>query len=237
MSKKLIHSLLIIGGLFLSIICSPLLSLGQRFAFKPQVHQLELQLGSIHSTPAYSDFYESEMPIAANYLNGGRYTYHYSLTHGFRVGVFRRTTSFFKMDYDQYSEYRGEKRDLDFTLGYIYKYHINAVQLFAGLDLRYSNGKLDERESIIAFGEPVTSYQTYGAGGFAGIRFFLSQGLSFALEGNATYSSLSDPYISTDISGIGALPYRDNLLDLSAAATLSFHFVNMKKRCTCPRFK
>jgi hypothetical protein len=238
MPVKSVQAFLSITGLFLLVFLAPQSSSAQRFAFKPQVHQLELQLGSVNSIPAVSSEYGSDLPFSTDFVNGGRYTYHYSLTHGFRVGAFRRTSAFSSTEIDQFSQYQADKQDIDITLGYMYKHHINATQLFAGVDLRYSMGNLDETGTEFNGPAPANyqfayDYQTYGLGGFFGLRYFVSQNLSLALEGNITYATLAaDGISSSDPTRFSLLP--ENVIDFSAGATVSFHFVRMKKRCTCP---
>ena len=93
--------------------------IAQRAAFKPQVHELSLQVGSVNSIPSLSDNYESGAPLSLHPLNGIRYTYHYSLSDGFRVGAFRRKASFdFPEGFNQFQSYQADKTDWDVHLGY-----------------------------------------------------------------------------------------------------------------------
>lgn len=209
----------------------------QKSLYKPQTHQIDLQLAGANYIPSLGDLYPSPLPFSGNVVNGLRYTYHYSLTHGFRGGIGYRTANFVDESgtITGLTSYEGQKRDLDISVGYIYKYHKYAAQFFAGADLRFTPGKISE--SGFTPGSAVYNnsyrYNNYGASGFGGIRYFFNTYVSTAIEANAYYlmvnhadSGSGEPYFQLT---------PDNEAGVNLALSLSIHLVKMKKRCTCPR--
>jgi opacity protein-like surface antigen len=218
--------------LFFCLLASYQLSQAQRPSFKPQTHQIDLQLGSMHSLIPGSDaHYLDGRSFALNYLNGLRYTYHYSLTHGFRAGV-QRFHSFHDPLAGVITQFQPEveKTAYEFGLGYMYKYHIKRSQLYLAADLLLESGDLVY--SIQQTGiEEVTDYQSYGIKGGLGLRFFLSPYLSAGVEGNLRYARHFGDIPQPEP---GYSFFQAEQISWHAQAFVSFHFVKMKKRCTCP---
>lgn len=214
---------IVFGIVFLPLVTA------QRAAYKPQVHQLELVVASANRVSEIGSNYANNAFAGANYLNGFRYTYHHALSHGFRAGIVRRSSDFdFPDGFGTLNEYSATKEDWDFSLGYIYKYHIAATQWYLGADVLYSTHSVAETSIVPQFPSRY-SYSSYGVQAVAGMRVFFSTNFSAALELNAYYQAfpnnfgVENPLLQESESGIKGL------------FTLSYHFVKMKKRCTCPK--
>lgn len=210
----------------------------QRAAFKPQVHELSLQVGSINSIPSLSDAYENGAPLSLHPVNGIRYTYHYSLSDGFRVGAFRRKAGFnFPEGLDQFQEYQADKKDWDFHLGYKRMYHMGQAQIFGGADLIYTRGKV-EAMAMQGTGTSVPdnyAFQNFGMSGFFGYSFFFNTHFSLTLEAEAYYTGGQQRNALGPGEPLNVYLQEDGELGLNASVYLNFHLVKMKKRCTCPK--
>ncbi|MDX2246281.1 MAG: hypothetical protein SF052_05875 [Bacteroidia bacterium] len=209
----------------------------QKALYKPQTHQLELQVAGLNYIPSLGELYKEPLPFSGNMVNGLRYTYHYSLTHGFRGGISYRTANFTDSAgvVTGFSAYEGSKRDLDISLGYIYKYHKGAAQFFAGADLRYTPGKVTET-GITPGNSSYNNeynYTNYGASGFIGLRYFLNTYLSAAVEGSAYYLRVNHNEWGNGEPFFQLTP--DHEAGANLNLSLSLHLIKMKKRCTCPR--
>ena len=226
----------------LSILCMGLVLFStqlqaQRALYKPQVHQIGIQLGAINQIPSLSNQYTSAVPLSVNLANGIRYTYHYSISDGFRAGLFMRNGDFsYPEGVDRFDTYDAKKRDFDIHLGYIRKYHSRAHQVFAGADLIYSFGKIEENGMLSQQNYSGNySYANYGASLLAGYSYFFSKhiSMSFELEGYYTKTQHGRS-ILPDPGQFYILPTQE--LGFTSSISLSYHFVKMKKRCTCPKF-
>lgn len=213
----------------------------QRAYYKPQAHQVEVQLVGANFIPALGNIYDSPVPFSTNFGNMVRYTYHYSLSHGFRFGAGYRTANFADEtgNYIPVIEYEAQKRDLDFGLGYIYKHHRGIVQYFVGADLRYSRSQIQQSgiSGITPAGVPFSeTFPSNNAGisGTLGYRMFLNTYVSLALEVNpyymVTHLGESGPSETRTYE-----PTPEHEAGINTGLTLSVHFVKMKKRCTCPK--
>ncbi len=217
--------------LFLSLcLLGATLSLqAQRPSFKPQAHQLELQLGTLHSLIPGSDAtYSNGNAFASNYLNGFSYTYHYSLAHGFRAGV-QRLSADYAIEGGLATQ--ADVWGWEYNLGYVYKYHIKQSQIFFAADLLYNTQKIWETGPTI---NTIASdaYPAFGGRVGMGYRLFFTPNISLAIEGYGKYlqrSSGQNP-VEFEYSFFQA-----NELSWNASATLSLHLVKMKKRCECPK--
>lgn len=211
----------------------------QRAAYKPQVHELSLQLGSVNSIPTLSDEYKSGSPLSLHPLNGIRYTYHYSISDGFRVGAFRRKANFFSAEDElrQYQNINSDKVDWDFHLGYKRMYHMGSSQIFGGADLTYSLTRVDLTADALSGVARSDAYKHngYGISGFMGYSYFFNTHLSLTFEGEVYYSKQSN---LARVSSQEPIPITLNDQDeigFNASVYLNFHLVKMKKRCTCPK--
>ncbi|MEM8887386.1 MAG: hypothetical protein AAGD28_05325 [Bacteroidota bacterium] len=229
---------------FVGLFSILILSLGnlsaQRAAFKPQIHELSLQLGSINSIPTLSDGYENGASFSLHPLNGVRYTYHYSISDGFRVGAFRRNASFAYPDgFQQLDNYTAEKTDWDFHLGYKRMYHMGQSQIYGGADLIYSSGKVEAVAMSNGGNIPASySYNNIGASAFFGYSFFFNTHLSLTFEGEAYFTGIQNQSpLSNSQEPVSTFLLNDNEIGLNASVYLNFHLVKMKKRCTCPKVR
>ncbi|MEL6672791.1 MAG: hypothetical protein AAFR61_11390 [Bacteroidota bacterium] len=226
--------------LLLSIACLLILSpvvFGQRALYKPQVHEIGFQAGAFNMVPALSEGYQDGLPGSATLLNGIRYKYHHSISDGFRLGVFRRTADLqFAEGLNIYDTYQSDKTDWDIQLGYERKVHKGPLQFFAGADVRYTLGQMNDTGIQGATTVEIShAYQGIGGSVLGGMSFFISKNLSATLEaegyltrlnyGSGTNIEVNPPLIPNQEAGFNLSLY------------LSLHAVNMKKRCTCPKIK
>ena len=208
----------------------------QRARYKPQTHELSLQLASTHGIPGETMDTDGGYPFGAEFVSGLQYTYHYSLSDGFRLGVQRRNGTFSEMTSAD-EPITLEKQNWDVNLGYERKIHFGPAQFYGGADLQFSRQNLEYR-----FGQNTAdpSIGTVGSNhvgisGFGGIGYFFSPYLSLSAEAKVGYLS----QVSEDNSkGELPVPFLENgEIFAQASVSLNIHLVKMKKRCTCPKFR
>jgi len=209
-------------------------TMAQRALYKPQVHEISLVGGLAMYNNAYGD-YTSGAPFSAIPQGGIQYTYHHSITDGFRFGV----------DYRALSTQRARDNDpssflpLDYNgtfvnMGYERKYHRGASQLYGGADVLIYFGQVEGDELLQRFNlEGAVSTTAWGGRAVAGYRLFFSPYVSVALEANVFY--LAHNYSRAVIEENNGLRpvFPDNEIGAMAKVRLSYHFKKMKKRCTC----
>ncbi|MEO0896647.1 MAG: hypothetical protein AAFY71_09635 [Bacteroidota bacterium] len=206
----------------------------QRALYKPQQHEISVQLaGAEHIFPFNQlNLYQEQVPIQAYVARGLSYTYHYSLKDGFRVAAFYKDASYFRFPNIFISDV--QRLDWQFQLGYERKYHSGPHQFSIGPDLMYSRGNTElgiETGGAMPFTTTHT-HQTIGIGLVGAYNYFInthfSLGASITLYGQrAIYddpSTFFDSYFETQ-----------NISGAYASIWANFHFVKMKKRCTCPK--
>lgn len=211
----------------------------QRARYKPQAHQIEIRMAGLDALAGYSEFESfAGMPVAATVVNGLRYTYSYSLTDAFRAGVTYSPTSWTATEpVSNLLSYSNRIQTFDAQLGYIRRYHTGPFQLYGGVDLRAGQSMIDENGSTVnsIYARDYRSNH-YGGSGILGVRTFLSPYLSFAIEANATYLRHS-PIQQDQLPEPSYLFFAEETFSGGIAAYLSFHFVPMKKRCSCPKVR
>jgi hypothetical protein len=230
-SSRISFSLLLIGLLLASL---PLTA--QRARFKPQTHELALQLGSAQIIPTEATGTrllpaggsEEVLQIGTQLINGGRYTYHHSLSDGFRLGVVNRRATF----YSSLNEI--QKTDWDIRLGYMRKKHSGPNQIFFGIDAMLTQ---QEQAYQSAAGVAVANVnaQSAGVAPFVGYRYFFAQFISLGLE-----AEVYGLRVFSRTGGSEAFPadfLQQGEIGFQTSALLSFHFGKMKKRCTCPKVR
>ncbi|MEM7373871.1 MAG: hypothetical protein AAF587_34935 [Bacteroidota bacterium] len=202
----------------------------QRARFKPQTHEFSLQVGSLNGIldPVQSGliFY----PLDVGVVNGGQYTYHYSLSDGFRLGVQHRQASF-QLISPTDIPVSINKNNWDFHLGYERKIHYGPSQLFGGADLHYSAQNLTFTPGAV--GEK--SSNLGGIAVFGGYSYFFSPFLSLSAEAKLLYLRQVNEQLSGDKLPLSFV--ENGEVDLMAGLSLNLHLVKMKKRCTCPKFR
>lgn len=214
-------------------------SYAQRARYQPQTHQVELQVAGADYFPGLQGYQLAfNGPFRSNAINGLRYTYAYSLSDAFRVGAmyFGPGTWQTTTPPAGLNSYQATVSQWDFQLGYLRRLHTGALQWYAGADLRLSLGDL--LETADRNGSPFDNgYQfvNYGLDGVLGYRRFIGPYLSAGLEAQAAYllhqpqdgspAELATPFFGEQIFTVGL------------QANISFHFVKLKKRCTCPKIR
>ncbi|MEM6802700.1 MAG: hypothetical protein AAF696_14925 [Bacteroidota bacterium] len=211
----------------------------QRAAFKPQIHELSLQLGAVNAIPALSDYYQNGSLASIHPFNGLRYTYHYSISDGFRIGAFRRNASFnYPGAFQPFESYTADKEDWDFHLGYKRMYHMGQSQIFGGADLIYSRGKVEAVATLNGNSFPdAYSYSNLGASLFFGYSFFFNTHLSLTFETEAYFTTIQNRSAIDTPDPLQVYLLDDREAGFNASIYLNFHLVKMKKRCTCPKVR
>ncbi|MEM7657549.1 MAG: hypothetical protein AAF399_15555 [Bacteroidota bacterium] len=209
--------------------------LAQRARYKPQTHELSLNMGSAQVIPSEIKGFQdlgagvtpSVLQVGGQILNGGRYTYHHSLSNGFRLGVLRRKATFYQGN-------EIEKTDWDIRLGYIRKKHYGPVQVFAGIDAQVTQ---QEQRYLSLAGTEIAQVQAEGLGiaPLVGFRYFFSPYLSISAE--AEVYGLGILRRTGESEALQTNLLRRGEIGIQTHALLSFHFVKMKKRCTCPKVR
>lgn len=211
----------------------------QRAAYKPQVHEFSLQLGAVNAIPALSEYYENGSVASIHPLNGLRYTYHYSISDGFRIGAFRRNATFnYPGAFQPFESYRADKQDWDFHLGYKRMYHMGQSQIFGGADLIYSRGKVEAvaTQNGNTFSDAY-SYANLGGSLFFGYSFFFNTHLSLTFETEAYFTTIQNRSAIDTPDPLQVYLLEDREAGFNASVYLNFHLVKMKKRCTCPKVR
>ncbi|WNJ19440.1 outer membrane beta-barrel protein [Pontibacter sp. G13] len=229
--------------------CSLLLLLGmsqmsfaQRSLYKPQVHEIGLQFASIDQIPSFTSEYDG-MPFSANFINGIRYKYHLTNRGGIRLGV-----QYLRSQFDQSSDtsasfFRPASRNrVQVDLGYEWKLPKGPHQYFWGLEGTYVQGHVNDLSDRLDV-PPGSSVKTalpfrgFGGSAFVGYRYFFNTHFSLAAEAHISYTRNS---YEDDPSILPAAPnyvFQEDIVAFQGLVYLSYHFVKMKKRCACPRFK
>jgi hypothetical protein len=218
----------------------------QRPFYRPQVHEFGIQLFSSHYfLQELSDAAIRDDPAFQSYslnpVNGLRYKFGFNPSDAVRAGLFYRTATYnLENGIREFSAYEAKRTDIDIKIGYERRFHLRKFQLFAGADAILNLGKSDEtatyRSNILPPPPSETrkeSYSStrYGGGLFLGMRYFVSENLSFALE-NEFYYTRSAKSSSGDASDLRMFTDTASGLNL-LSLYVSFHFKRMKKSCTC----
>ena len=220
----------------LGLMAFSLTATAQRALYKPQIHEISLVGGLGMYNNAYEGLYTTGAPYAFFPQAGLQYTYHYSISDGFRFGLDYRNVATQReigtggSGLFEPVNYRGAF----FNAGYERKYHAGASQLYGGADLMLYAGEVVGPAVLQTFNlEGSVSTFAWGGRALAGYRLFLSPYVSVALEGNLFY--LSHNYSTNVIEEIdNTLPvFPETEIGVMAKVRISYHFKKMKKRCTC----
>lgn len=218
---------IIIVGL---LICSTT-AWAQRPRFRPQVHEISLQLGSLTLIPETATQHLSP-------VNGLRYAYNFNQKSAFRAGIFYRNSSF-----DQpinipteYENFTAEKLDLEFRAGMMWKYHIYRLQLYAGLEgvLRYTDLQSNFNTDSPGMTNAPT-YLSYGISGLVGARMFANTHVSMGIEADvyALWHDRRDLSRIPEIEPHAGLFLQREIGFQAVSVYLSYHFKRIRKSCTC----
>ncbi len=208
----------------------------QRARYKPQAHQVELRVVGLDWLSGHNGFEAfAGQPMTLSGVNGLRYQYSYSLTDAFRFGAtYTPSTWNSNSPVVGVSDYQVDIAQTDLQLGYMRRYHTGPYQIYGGADLRGGMSNLLETGESDA-GMYSNEYQAlhYGVDAVFGVRTFLSPYLSVAVEATATYLQYRP-----DEAFVPELPYQffgEETFGAGLSAHVAFHFVEMKKRCKCPK--
>lgn len=212
--------------------------LAQRARYKPQAHQVELRVAGLDWLGGHSEFEAfAGQPMTLTAVNGLRYQYSYSLTDAFRFGATYTPATWSAPEaIAGVSQYQADIRQTDLQLGYVRRYHNGPFQIYGGADLRGGMSNLLETGETDS-GMYSTEYQVlhYGLDGVVGVRTFLSPYVSVAVEATATYLRYQP-----DETVAAELPvdfFGEESFGAGISAHLAFHFIKMKKRCSCPKVR
>jgi len=228
------------------LICLPLF--GQRQRFRPQVHEVGVQLYSMRAVPRYELAGGiSGWAYAHNPLSGIRYKYHLDTETALRASL-----SYHRGDYSLprlgpnplwSPQFDANWMSVDLMLGIEREVNIKRVQLFAGIDAVI--GRVSATEQITEAFQTVpiltSEVNTWNVGlnGALGIRYFFNSYASFTLESNFTYllnnRSRGQFFLSEDIYFPYELGKSQQIVASPVNVYFSYHFKKMKKHCKCPR--
>ncbi|MCI4667980.1 MAG: hypothetical protein MRZ79_07450 [Bacteroidia bacterium] len=204
----------------------------QRAKYKPQSHELSLQLGSVDAVFPFlgRGDYQGSLPFSAQAVNGFRYTYHYSLTDGFRLNYYNRKANL----QEEGTDLVATRVERQLQLGYERKYHNGPHQISFGPELFFNYG---ETQNLEAPNGPINAFnfQSLGAAFALGYSYFINTKLSMGIEGNLYYQRPNYTSGVTNQNELPAYAFQQNIGGITAGIWLNYHFVKMKKRCTCPK--
>lgn len=218
------------------LILFPASLLAQKPMFAPQSHEIGLHLVNAHFIPELADEYNSP-GFGLTPVQGIHYAYHITRDHGVRLAFNRRTASLtsFPAGNSSVTSIETDKSDLSIQLGYMYKYHMRALQWYIGAQAIYNRTGIDEQGlsgTDIEFSRDY-SYNNMGAGLFTGLRLYTSTHLSFALELQGYFFQIQqndEPEERFSLLG-------ESETGVQAIFSVSYHFVKMPKRCACPKVR
>jgi hypothetical protein len=225
--------------IFLAVFCAFFLLLitesqAQRPRYRPQVHELGVQLYTANLPQDDRAFYDESPLLNHNPLNGFRYKYHINLRNAFRLGASYRANRYASSPLGNLPAYEARWRAGEISLGVERKLHLRKVQLFAALDglLSYGGIRQSQADSTLSS----SRLTTYGARISAGFRYFFSPYASLTVE-NGFYlmqSSLPDPAPNADLAPPPVMTGQESGFNL-LSVSFSVHFKRMPKNCTCGR--
>lgn len=202
----------------------------QRARYKPQAHEMGIQLGSAESIFPFlaRGDYDGSMPLAALPASGIRYTYHASLENGFRIGFYNRRARLS----DSTSVQTNVRIARQIQLGYERKYHNGPHQISYGPEILLNMGRTDYPDQIN--GIESFPFQSIGAAFALGYSYFFSPYMSAGIEGNLFYINPSYSTVLDNPEAFPAYLYQENITGINVGVWLNFHFIKMKKSCKCP---
>ena len=224
-------------SLILLILSSGNVLFAQRALYKPQTHEVGLQLGAINFIPTLSNYYDP-LPVTLVPLSGLAYTYHHSISDGFRLRFMRKNGKYLLSPDNP--DFNADRNDWDIRLGYMRKYHKGAGQFYAGGEAIYRMGKLYEYQVGTERPDQATDeFSHMGGAIFAGYRHFFNTHLSASFELGGYYTRTIEPYPTRGPNDDRTYVFwmKNGEFGLDGSISLNFHFVKMKKRCTCPKVR
>ncbi len=210
--------------------------LAQKPLYRPQVHEIDFQLGELHQLPQLNTVENMATPVMATPLNGIWYKYHFTVNHAVRAGINYRNTNFsLPNGIDNFESYDVKRRDYEAMLGYQYSAPLGRATFYTGVDALLTRSH--SQENGVQSDLPGTLYAAdytqmrLGGKGFVGLKLYLSPHVSLGLEAGPYFQrALSAPNGDASYT-----IFNTDEFGFRSSALLSFHFKQMKKRCTCPR--
>jgi hypothetical protein len=174
-------------------------------------------------------------PYSYQFTQGVRAKYRLNAWQAIRgsIGFHREfATSDYKGAGDQSSHLQSVLNGLDIRLGMDdMLYYRGRMQLYGGGDvvLRSMSSTTQRVGPLVdIWGTPTTAYTTYGVAGVLGLRYFISKNASISLENNILYQFAPEKAAK---EGVAQRTWQTDILN----ASLSVHWVKMKKKCTCKK--
>lgn len=225
-------------GLLVAVGCWAGTAEAQRARYKPQVHQLELQLAGAETFSGREGLTAfADLPLAAHVLQGIRYQYAHSLPTAFRIGFTQTRSTWGSIEGPgTYTGYEAQLRELGLQAGYLRRKHIGASQLYLGAEVEAGSSQITESGQTAGGAAQFANgyqYQFAGAQALAGVRYFFSPTLSLGLEANLGYRNYRLRQAGSET--LPFLFFDENTLRLGLNASAAVHFVPLKKRCSCPK--
>ena len=223
-NKKAICFLGLTLGLMLSI-------QAQRPRFRPQVHEIGIQAGGVQTVFETTSNHTT-------WANGLRYSYHIDKSKALRFGAFFRNSQFNHTPSisERYQPFSAKQQSFELRAGYMLKYHIYRLQLYAAVDAIARYNMIDESFDQDLTGAP-NKENFWGAGGALvfGAQMFANKHVSLGVEtdlyGIFQNRRQNDPTIAI-------LPHEGLFIDGESgwnmmSVYIAFHFKRMRKSCTC----
>ncbi|MEO1449116.1 MAG: hypothetical protein AAFV07_06280 [Bacteroidota bacterium] len=210
----------------------------QRARYKPQTFEIGLQVGMADFIPGLQLNYQSLPTLAV--ANGLAVSYHLSLENAVRVKAMRYRQDWLddRLEDNGIAFGLGRQTTWRAQLGYYRKFHTGPLQLYVGGDLIFATQQYTNLSTATS-GFFDSEFLTMGIAPEAGVKLFFSPYLSAGAEIQAQLRLLDTRDNNAQENRIN--PYYatspPNILGLNANVSLNFHFVPLKKKCTCPRFK
>lgn len=195
--------------------------IAQRPYYRPNVHEIGLQVGAASYIPSLQST-TNPSPLYVNPANGLRYKHHLNPKTAIRGGMFYRQANSTFNQGDGRSEIAAQFLFLEGKVGIEKIRPMRKWALFGGIDL--IGGLM--RSDIHQLPDTPNPTQTpaYGAGAFVGVRRFLNENLSVSFESEGYY--LLHGKKGEDLF---AQEGGTNYIQIY----LSYHFKRAHKSCTC----
>ena len=227
--KKILLLYSILGLMHLS----PLLA--QRPWFRPQVHEVSISpISANHIMDWVQPAADVPYTLKKDHVYTLRYRYHFDKSSDLRVGIARRTLAYLHQPTATAPLLEATAGIWEIRPGYELKYNKGKWQLYGALDGIFQLAAVEEIQTATdpaIVQKNALSFTGMGGAGIVGLRFYVSEYLSVALENEYRYVSTTpknQPLITEADYFIPA----EKGFNL-ASLYLNLHFKRMKKPCAC----
>lgn len=211
---------------FLFFLIVATIAFAQRPYYRPNVHELDIQIGAGHWLPGDA-LLKNETPISISPVNGLRYRYHLGKNNTLRLGGFYRRQNFSFLTKGNEGNFTADYRllSIEGKIGYERKIDLRKYEIYGGVDAIFGQRSYTPKSSTNLDLLSTIETQQVGGGVFIGFRRFFGENFSIALENEFhIVQNLNEKSLTSSETGINFMQ-----------VMLSYHFKRMRKSCACGR--